>query len=156
MAPHEAVDAVIADIREHRISGDRSGLFTLIRHIGLLCHLAAGMAADAEYRLAANVAGLPSAEALGQTVAHLGRAIAHYTRAVAPLVALAQSGAQATLQMQLDALDQHSRLRVHLDDAGQALAAARGSLSHPDRPAMSGTATTFPVHGPVPTGRRRS
>ncbi|MFI1210017.1 hypothetical protein ACH4UV_20665 [Streptomyces sp. NPDC020802] len=37
MKPHEAVDAVIADMRDHRITGDGSGLFTAARHIGLVC-----------------------------------------------------------------------------------------------------------------------
>ncbi|WP_326759184.1 hypothetical protein OHB35_15530 [Streptomyces phaeochromogenes] len=154
MEPHEAVDAVIADLRDHRITGDGSGLFTATRHIGLLCHLAARMAADAEYQLAPNIAGLPPAEALGQTAGHLGRAIAHYTQALSPLVTLSRPGAQATLQKQLDAIDQHGRLRVRLDDAGQALAATRVCLGVPGRPATPSTTASVPV--PAPTVRRRS
>ncbi|WP_329269050.1 hypothetical protein [Streptomyces sp. NBC_01451] len=154
MEPHEAVDAVIADMRDHRITGDGSGLFTATRHIGLLCHLAARMAADAEYQLAPNIAGIPPAEALGLTTGHLGRAIAHYTQALAPLVTLAQPGGQTTLHKQLDAIDQHSRLRVHLDDAGQDLAAARACLGAPRRPATPSTSAGVPV--PVPAVRRRS
>lgn len=154
MEPHEAVDAVIADMHDHRITGDGSGLFTATRHIGLLCHLAARMATDAEYQLAPNIAGLPPAEALGQTTGHLGRAIAHYAQALSPLVTLAQPGAQATLQKQLDAIDQHSRLRVHLDDAGQALAAARACLGVPRRPATPSTTATVCVQ--TPAVRRRS
>ncbi|MFF7174718.1 hypothetical protein [Streptomyces pseudovenezuelae] len=154
MEPHEAADAVIADMRDHRITGDGSGLFTATRHIGLLCHLAARMAADAEYQLAPNIAGLPRAEALGQTTGHLGRAIAHYTQALAPLITLAQPRAQATLQKQLDAIGQHSRLRVHLDDAGQALAAARACLGAPCRPTTPSATASVPV--PALTARRRS
>ncbi|MGW2721051.1 hypothetical protein [Streptomyces sp. NPDC001492] len=154
MEPHEAVDAVMADLREHRITGDGNGLFTATRHIGLLCHLAASMAADVEYQLAPNIAGLPPAEALGQTTGHLGRAIAHYTQALAPLVALARPGAQTTLQKQLDAVGLHSRLRVHLDDADQALAVARACLGTPRRPAAPSTTAAISV--PAPTVRRRS
>ncbi|MER5826164.1 hypothetical protein ABT086_28860 [Streptomyces mirabilis] len=154
MEPHEAVDAVIADLRDHRITGDGSGLFTATRHIGLLCHLTARMATDAEHQPAPNIAGLPTAQALGQTTGHLGRAIAHYTQALAPLIALAKPGTQATLQKQLDAIEQHSRLRVHLDDAGKALAAARACLGVLRRPATPSTTTAVPV--PAPTVRRRS
>ncbi|MFG2349638.1 hypothetical protein [Streptomyces phaeochromogenes] len=153
MEPHEAVDAVIADMRDHRITSDGSGLFTATRHIGLLCHLAARMAADTEYQLAPNIAGLPPAEALGQTTGYLGRAIAH-TRTLAPLVTLAQPGAQTTVQKRLDAIDQHSRLRVHLDDADQALAAARACLGVPRRPATPSKTTSVCV--PTPAVRRRS
>ncbi|WP_433919802.1 hypothetical protein OIE50_38855 [Streptomyces canus] len=45
MEPHEAVDAVIADLRDHRITVDGSGLFTTTRQITLLCHIAARMPA---------------------------------------------------------------------------------------------------------------
>ncbi|MFG3261685.1 hypothetical protein [Streptomyces bobili] len=48
MEPHEAVAAVIADLRDHRITGDGSGLLTATRQITLLCHIAARMAATAE------------------------------------------------------------------------------------------------------------
>jgi hypothetical protein len=148
MEPHEAVDTVITDMRDHRITGDGSGLFTATRHIGLLCHLTTRMAADAEYQLAANIASIPPAEALGQTTGHLGRAIARYTQA------LAQPRAQTTLQTQLDAIDQVSHLRVHLDNAGQALAAARACLGAPRRPTTPSTTASVPV--PAPTVRRRS
>ncbi|MFF1297268.1 MULTISPECIES: hypothetical protein [unclassified Streptomyces] len=39
MEPHEAVDAVIADLRDHRITVDGSGRFTATRQITLLCHI---------------------------------------------------------------------------------------------------------------------
>lgn len=146
MAPRDAVDAVIADMYEHRITADGTGLFTVTRHIGLLCHLASDLAADTEYQLTPNNRGLPPAKALGQATGHLGRAIAHYTQALAPLVPLAQPGAKDTLQNQLDALDHHSRLRVHLDDAGVALEAARACLDVRHRtPAVSPSAAPTPV-----------
>ncbi|WP_406180754.1 hypothetical protein [Streptomyces canus] len=37
MEPHEAVDAVLADLRDHQITSDGSCLFAATRHIGLLC-----------------------------------------------------------------------------------------------------------------------
>ncbi|MFI1677393.1 hypothetical protein [Streptomyces sp. NPDC020607] len=48
MTALDAVDAVTADIRDHRITADGTGLFNVMRHINLLCHLTAGVAADAE------------------------------------------------------------------------------------------------------------
>ncbi|MFE5077643.1 hypothetical protein [Streptomyces halstedii] len=52
MSPRQALDAVTADIRDHHITAASTGLFNTTRHIGLLCNLAARIAADAEYRLA--------------------------------------------------------------------------------------------------------
>lgn len=135
MSPRQAVDAVTADIRDHHITVDGTGLFNAARHIGLLCHLAAGMAADVEYQLAPNIADLPPAEILGASAGHVGRAIAHYTQALAPLITLTTT-AQNTLQQQLDSLDHHSRLRIHLDDARRALAAARTALEVPRTPLL--------------------
>ncbi|GAA4010062.1 hypothetical protein [Streptomyces plumbiresistens] len=156
MEPHEAVDAVAADLRDHPIPGDRHGLFTASRHIELLCALASRLAGGAEYLHNHDSAGgpaTPSAENLSQTAARVGRAIAHYTQALAPLVSLAQPGSQATLQQQLDAIDLHSRLRIHLDDAGRALAEARVCL-RPRRSTTPAATATVPV--PAPTARRRS
>ncbi|MEV0472532.1 hypothetical protein [Streptomyces prunicolor] len=154
MKPHEAVDAVIADLRDHRVTGDGHGLFTASRHIDLLCHLAARMAGDIEYQLVHNASGLVAAKTLGQTAGHLGRAIAHYTLALAPLATLAQPGARATLQQQFDAIAHHSHLRVHLADAGRALAAARACHGLPHRSAPPNT--TNAVAAPSPAVRRRS
>ncbi|MFE3184277.1 hypothetical protein ACFXKR_25920 [Streptomyces violascens] len=156
MAPRDAVDAVIADIRQHRITADGTGLFTVTRHISLLCHLASGLAADTEYQLAPNSRGLPPADTLGQAAGHLGRAIAHYTQALTPRVPLAQPGAKDTLQRQLDALDHHSRLRVHLDDAGVALEAARACLDMPHRAPAASPSATAPVSLPAAQHRRRA
>ncbi len=149
MSPRQAVDAVTADIRDHHFSVDGTGLFNATRHIGLLCHLTARMAADVEYQLAPNVAGLPPAETLGASAGHLGRAVAHYTQALAPLITLTTT-AQDTLQQQLDSLDlNHSRLRVHLDDAGRALAAARTALKVPRPPAAASAPAPVPPHAPA-------
>ncbi|WP_435285397.1 hypothetical protein [Streptomyces bacillaris] len=130
MSPLQALDAVTADIRGHRITVDSTGLFNATRHIGLLCHLAARMAADAEYQLSPNIADLPPAEHLGASAGHLGQAVAHYTQALAPLLVLTTT-AQDTPRQKLDSLDHHNRLRSHLDAAGRALAAARTVLAVP-------------------------
>ncbi|WP_326812273.1 hypothetical protein OIE62_07735 [Streptomyces scopuliridis] len=148
MSPRQAVDAVTADIRDHHITVDGTGLFNATRHIGLLCHLAARMAADVEYQLAPNIADLPPAETLGRSAGHLGRAIAHYTQALAPLITLT-TGTQDTLQHKLDALNHRSRLRVHLDDAGRALAAARTALEVPQPPAVPSAPAPAPPHAPA-------
>lgn len=153
MSPRQAVDAVTADIRDHHITVDGTGLLNATRHIDLLCHLAARMAADVEYQLAPNIAGLPPAEPLGESAGHVGRAIAHYTQALAPLITLATT-AQDTLQQKLDSLDHHSRLRIHLDDARRALAAARTALEVPRTPAAASAPTPAPL--PAPAIRRRA
>ncbi|WP_367435042.1 hypothetical protein [Streptomyces celluloflavus] len=148
MSPRQAVDAVIADIRDHHITADGIGLFNATRHIDLLCHLTARMAADVEYQLAPLISGLPSAGPLGETAACLGRAIAHYTQALPPLITLT-TGPQDTLQQKLDSLDHHSRLRVHLDDAGRALTAARTALEVPQPPAVPSAPAPAPAHAPA-------
>ena len=148
MSARQAVDAVTADIRDHPITVDSTGLFTATRHIDLLCHLAARMAADVEYQLASNIADLPPAETLGASTGHLGRAVAHYTQALAPLITLTTT-AQDTLQQKLDSLDHHSRLRIHLDDADRALTAARTALEVPRPPAASNGPAPAPVHAPA-------
>ncbi|MFI8880300.1 hypothetical protein [Streptomyces sp. NPDC055243] len=148
MSPRQAVDAVTADIRDHHITVDGTGLFNATRHIELLCHLTARMAADAEYQLTPNIADLPPAKDLRQSAGHLGRAIAHYTQALAPLLTLTTT-AQDTLQQKLDSLDHHSRLRVHLDDAGRALAAASTALEEPRPPAASSKPVAAPLRAPA-------
>ncbi|MEU0844037.1 hypothetical protein ABZ370_31800 [Streptomyces sp. NPDC005962] len=148
MSPRQAVDAVSAGIRDHPITADGTGLFNATRHIDLLCHLAARMAADIEYQLAPNIADLPSAETLGAGAGHLGRAIAHYAQALAPLVTLTTT-AQDTLQQKLGSLDHHSRLRIHLDDAGRALAAARTALEVPRSTAAASAPAPAPSHAPA-------
>lgn len=153
MSPRQAVDAVTADIRDHRITVDKTGLFNTTRHIGLLCHLAASLAADAEYQPAPNVTDLPPTETLGASAGHLGQAIAHYTQALTPLITLTTT-AQDTLQQKLDSLDQHSRLRVHLDDADRALAAARTALEVPRPPAAASAPAPAPPR--TPAVRRRA
>ncbi|WP_433549104.1 hypothetical protein ACQPZG_31620 [Streptomyces sp. CA-294286] len=102
------------------------------------------MAVEAEYQLAPNIAGLPPIETLGETAAHLGRAVAYYTEALVPLITLT-TGHQDTMQQQLDALDQDSKLRVHLTDAGQSLTAARSALLGQQLPASPSTPSA-PLH----------
>ncbi|MEU3436112.1 hypothetical protein [Streptomyces sp. NPDC006863] len=154
MSPCKALDAVTADIRGNHITADGTGLFNTTRHIGLLCHLAASLAADSEYQLAPNSADLPSAENLAASAGHLGTAIAHYAQALAPLLILTTT-AQDTRQQKLDPLDHHHRLRGHLDDADRALAAARTVLAErtssyaaprPSRPAPCMTTPPAPAH----------
>lgn len=142
MTTLHALDAVDADIRDHRITVDGTGLFNVMRHIDLLCHLTARMAADAEYQRAPNVRDLPPAKALGASAGHLGQAIAHYTQALAPLITLT-TAAQDTRQQKLDALGHHSSLRIHLDGAGRVLAAA---------PHRAGSAAAPACRGPTRPG----
>ncbi|MEU7080879.1 hypothetical protein ABZ938_24220 [Streptomyces sp. NPDC046409] len=151
MSPRHAVDAVAADIRDHHITVDGTGLFTATRHIGLLCHRTSRMTADAEYQLAPNIAGPPPAEILGTTAGHLGQAVAHYTQALTPLIALT-----TTVQHKLDSLDHHSRLLAHLDDAGRALTAARTALEAPPPPAAPSAPAPAPSAPPAPAARRRT
>ncbi|MGW5096395.1 hypothetical protein ACWEQ1_17680 [Streptomyces nodosus] len=148
-----AVDAVTADIRDHHVTLDGTGLFNVIRHIDLLCHLTARMAADAEYQLAPNIADLPPAKTLGASAGHLGQAIAHYTQALAPLITLTTT-AQDTLQQKLDSPGHHSSLRIHLDGAGRALAAARTALKVRQPLAAASAPAPAPRH--APTVRRRA
>ncbi|MFB8749140.1 hypothetical protein [Streptomyces parvulus] len=153
MTPLDALDAVAADVRDHTVTLDGTGLFTAMRHIDLLCHLTARMAADAEYQLAPNIADLPPATTLAASTGQLGQAIAHYTQALAPLVALTATK-HDTLGQRLDALRHHSSLRIHLQGAGRALAAARTALEvQQPRPSASPPATA-PQHGV--TVRRRA
>lgn len=151
---HEAVDALVADLRSHPVTGDGGGLVTATRHIALLCHLTSRLADDIEYQLVPDSSGPLTAKTLGQTAGHLGRAITHYTLALAPLTALARPVAQATLQQQSDAIDHHGHLRIHLDNAARALEAARVCLGVPQPPAPPTTTTA--VAAPTPAERRRS
>lgn len=149
LEPHAALDAVIADVHECRITGDSNGLFTASRNVSLLCYLSAPMAADAEYALASkqpSTKASPSAATLGQTSGYLGQAIAHYTQALTPLVTLTTHGTQDTLQKQLDAIEDHSRLRLHLHDGAEALTATRACLHATSRP--TATTTSIPPHTP--------
>ncbi|GGZ79527.1 hypothetical protein [Streptomyces bluensis] len=127
-----ALDAVIADIREHRIAGGPGGFFTALRHIELLGHLAIRLAGDAHHHLnegQQTSSARHPAETLSQTAGHIGHAVAHYTLALTPLAALAQPGAPTTLDWQLDAIDRHRDLHAHLSHAHQALDEARASLT---------------------------
>ncbi|MER7728508.1 hypothetical protein [Streptomyces sp. NPDC096323] len=152
--PLAAVDAVITDVHEFRIPGDANGLFTAARHVSLLCHLAARMAAETECGLRPSVKTSPPAAALGQTSEHLGRAVAHYTQALTPLVTLATRGSQVPLSQQLDGIEEHRRLRVHLHDGAQALAAARDCLHAAGRPTPA--RTPIAPHAPSASAHPRT
>ncbi|MFB6553804.1 hypothetical protein [Streptomyces sp. NPDC056405] len=153
MTPLDALDAVTADVRDHPVTLDGTGLFTAMRHIDLLCHLTARMAADTEYQLAPNNAGLPPATTLAASAGQLGQAIAHYTQALTPLITLT-AARQDTLQQKLDALGHHSSLRIHLQEAGRALAAARTAMEVQQPRATASPPAPAPQHGP--TVRRRA
>ncbi|NJQ03318.1 hypothetical protein [Streptomyces zingiberis] len=144
---HDALDAVIADIREHRIAGGPGGFFTALRHIELLGHLAIRLAADAHHHLNEDQqtsSARHPAETLSQTAGHVGRAVAHYTLALTPLAARAKPGARASLDWQLDAIDRHRDLHAHLSHAHQALDEARASLTGPNPPPGSQGSTPPP------------
>ncbi|WP_411140992.1 hypothetical protein [Streptomyces sp. x-80] len=113
------------------------------------------MAADVEHQLPPDMSGLQPAEPLAETAAHLSRAVIHYAQALAPLITLT-TGPQDTLQQQLDSQDHHSRLRlrVHLDGASRALAAARTALEAPQPPAVPNAPAPAPAHAPA--ARRRT
>lgn len=132
LTPHDALDAVIADIRAQRVT-DRPGDFsTAVGHIDLLGHLAIRLAGDAHHHLAQEQK-IPyarhSAEHLSQSAGHVGRAVAYYTLALSPLAALTKPGARATLDRQLDAIDRDGDLHAYLGRARQALDEARASLT---------------------------
>lgn len=142
------MDAVIADVRACRITGDGNGLVTATRHVSLLCHLAVRLANDAEYALASkpSTKASPPAAAMAQAAGHLGQAIADYTQALTPLVALTTRGTQNMIHEQIDGLAQDSWLRVHLRYEAEALTAARNCLHAIDCPIA--TTTSLPPHTP--------
>ncbi|MFZ4190539.1 hypothetical protein [Streptomyces pseudogriseolus] len=109
----------------------------MLRHIDLLCHLTARAAGDAQSGLAydhADAANLARVEPLSRATAHLGRATAHYTLVLAPVVAMSKPDAQSTLQKQLDTIDMHSQISVHVHETLRALSDARASLTTPQPP----------------------
>ncbi|MFJ8112350.1 hypothetical protein, partial [Streptomyces sp. NPDC096132] len=112
----EGLDAVLTDLLDHPVTPDSRGLSTMLQHIDLLCHLTARVTGETQYCLFfdhADAADQARAEPFSRAAGHIGRATAHYAQAVAPVPALCRSGAQQTLQKQLDAIDIHDRLRVH-------------------------------------------
>ncbi|MFF0740613.1 hypothetical protein ACFYVL_09440 [Streptomyces sp. NPDC004111] len=156
MSAEQAVDAVLTDIRDHSISADRHGLFHVTRHLSLLCHLTARFAGEAEYQLSPNAAGLPPRQSLARTAVHLGKAVGHYTQALPPLHGLAAQ-APGTLPQQLEAIGLHSRLRVQLDDARQALESARTALHGPPPHTVPASRPAAPASraANAPSGGRR-
>ncbi|MEV6807788.1 hypothetical protein [Streptomyces sp. NPDC051132] len=149
----EAIDAVTADLLDHQVAAFPYGVFTVMRHIDLLCHLTARAADDAHFGLAyehADPADQARVEPLSRTAAHLGRATARYTLALAPSLTLHLSDpdAPSTPHSQLDRLDAHSRLVRHAHGALLALSHARTCLTTPLPP---GGQTTPAVLPPVPS-----
>ncbi|MEU3529128.1 hypothetical protein AB0E62_35625 [Streptomyces sp. NPDC038707] len=145
----EAIDAVITDLRDHPPGVFPHGVFTVMRHIDLLCHLTARAADDAHFGLAyehAEPADQARVEPLSRTAAHLGRATAHYTLALAPSLTLHLSDPDTPSTP--DRLDAHSRLIRHAGGALLALSYARTCLTTPLPP---GGQTTPAVLPPVPS-----
>jgi hypothetical protein len=145
MSMHEALDAVLADLLDHPITTPSDSVFTVLRHIDLLCHLTARAAGDAQFGLAydhAEAADQARVVPLSRAAAHLGRATAHYTLVLAPIVTLSKPDAQSTLQKQLDALDMRRHLSVHVHETLRALSDARTCLTTPQPP--SGLAVPAP------------
>ncbi|MFI9423419.1 hypothetical protein ACIG54_07610 [Streptomyces achromogenes] len=134
MTMTEAIDAVVADLLHHPVAASPHGVFTVMRHIDLLCHLTARAVGDAHFGLAcehADPADQERVEPLARAAAHLGRATAHYTLALAPVIALSKSDAPSTPNKQLDAIDALSQLTKQVHDALPALSDARTCLSTP-------------------------
>ncbi|MFF8981710.1 hypothetical protein ACF08A_33675, partial [Streptomyces cellulosae] len=52
MTTREALDAVLADLLDYPLTTPSDSLFTVLRHIDLLCHLIARAAGDAQFGLA--------------------------------------------------------------------------------------------------------
>ncbi|MFF7337406.1 hypothetical protein ACFZAT_08690 [Streptomyces sp. NPDC008163] len=153
-SPGAALDAVLADIRHHRITPDLTGLHHVTRHIELLCQLATRTAIDVEYQLVPNIADPPSVESLAVSTAHLGKAIAHYTRSLEPLLYL-HTARQKIRRKHWLATEHRGALRVHLNGAQEALADARTALTPPPPPTSATPAapTPKPPHAPGPRGR---
>lgn len=151
----EGLDAVLADLRDDPITPDSSGLFNVMRHIDLLCHLTSRVTGETQFCLFydhADAADQARAEPLSQAAGHLGRATAHYAQALAPVVTLCKSGTQTTLQKRLDEINVHSHLRVHLADGFRALSDARRYLTEPQT--ASGHTVPTPLPARQPTRRR--
>lgn len=84
----KGLDAVLADLRDHPISPDSSGLFNAMRHIDLLCHLTSRATGETQYCLFydhADAADQARAEPLSQAAGHLGRATATTPKPWPPL-----------------------------------------------------------------------
>ncbi|MGW1604497.1 hypothetical protein [Streptomyces eurythermus] len=146
----EAIDAVVADLLDHPVSASPHGVFTVMRHTDLLCHLTARAVGDAHFGLTyehADPADQARVEPLGRAAAHLGRATAHYTQALAPVLALSKPDARSTPHKQLNTIDALSQLTKHVHDALRALSDARTCLTTPLPPGRQATPATPP---PVP------
>ncbi|WP_446038090.1 hypothetical protein [Streptomyces sp. SID1121] len=147
MTPLDAVDAVTADIRDHRITPDGTGLFNAVRHIDLLSHLVRRFADDACQHLGQTHHPSPSGhltEGLTGAVVPLAEAVLHYTRALVPLTAL-NTSPTTTLAARTDALQHHSLLRTELAAAVCSLGTARAAIHAPTSAASPNQPGTLPA-----------
>ncbi|MFF5438883.1 hypothetical protein [Streptomyces achromogenes] len=128
----EAIDAVTADLLDHQAAASPHSVFTVMRHIELLCYLTARAANDAHFGIAYEHADpADQVEPLCRAAAHLGRATAHYTLALSPVLALSKPDARSTVHKQLDAIEALSRLTKQVHDALLALSDARTCMTTP-------------------------
>ncbi|MFF8447678.1 hypothetical protein ACF06Q_08255 [Streptomyces leeuwenhoekii] len=153
----EGINAVLADLRHHPVTALPHSVFTLMRHVDLLCHLTSRATGDAQFGHAhdhADAADRAQVEPLSRAAAHLGRATAHYTQALAPALALSKTAAPSTLQAQLDLIDARSQLTKHVHEALRALSDARTCLTGPHPSGQAVPAVPPPVPTP-PSSRAR-
>ncbi|WP_208885227.1 hypothetical protein [Streptomyces sp. PBH53] len=154
----EAIDAVVADLLDHPVAASPHGVFTVMRHIDLLCHLTARAVGDAHFGLVydhADPADQARVEPLSRAAAHFGRATAHYTLALAPVLALSKPDLRSTRHHQLDALDAHSRLTRHVHDALHALSDARTCLVTPHPASVQAAPAVSPPVPALPASKAR-
>ncbi|AJT62540.1 hypothetical protein T261_0851 [Streptomyces lydicus] len=159
MTAREALDAVLADIRNHHVSPDADGFFTALRHIDLLGHLATRFTGDAHHHLDQDHDANPtrySIKTLSLAAAATGRALAHYTQALPALTALGTPADEATLGTHLDSLPHYSALYRHLHAAEQALHQARQDLAdHTPQPPGQPAPPVAKTPAPAPASRSR-
>jgi hypothetical protein len=148
----EAIDAVVADLLDHPVAASPYGVFTVMRHIDLLCHLTARAVGDAHFGLVhehADPADQARVEPLGRAAAHLGRATAHYALALAPVLALSKPDARSITHKRLESIDALSQITKQVHDALYALSDARTCMTSPLPPGGQ-AASTVPSPVPVP------
>ncbi|WP_147481268.1 hypothetical protein [Streptomyces shenzhenensis] len=151
MTVTEGLDAVLTDLLDHPITTASNRVFTVMRHIDLLCHLTTRATGEAHFGLVydhADAAAQAAVEPLSRATAHLGRAAAHYTLTLAPALALLKANTQSTLQQQLGAIHVQSQLSVHFHDALRALTEPHQPSEHtmpvPPPPVSRPAATADP------------
>ncbi|MFB6987935.1 hypothetical protein ACFC0C_16440 [Streptomyces sp. NPDC056178] len=142
LTPRGAIDAVIADVRDHAVDPGAAGLFTAIRHIDLISHLAVRLNGDALHHAEQSPfspdATWQGVEKLVCATATLTNAASHYAQALVPLATLSRPvGPQIPMSQALDRIALHSNLRTHLHSAQQALDETRTVLAGPTRATTS-------------------